>query len=349
MSKTANIVAWDNASGLGRDIDILERALTDLGWSVAFNAERIRSSGNAVPDRLLRKVRRVARGCAAGVGMLTPRFELNLHLEDVNGDYLGLARRNVLIPNQEWFRETSARYLESVDEVWAKSHFAQRLFADLGCRTRYLGWMASDRAMPDRPAGRGLSGLHIAGASVWKGTEALLDVWSANPGWPLLRVLRRACDNWGFPIPWRQREPVHNIEIITDRLEDEALRRVQNESAIHVCPSEAEGFGHVIVEGMSVGAVVITTDAPPMNEIVTRERGLLAAVERSEPMSLGRRYFIGRESLDRCISSALRLSEPERRALGQAARRWFDLNGTVFRRNLQNCLESASSGVHSAA
>jgi hypothetical protein len=40
-----------------------------------------------------------------------------------------------------------------------------------------------------------------------------------------------------------------------------------------------EGYGHANAEAMGCGAVVVLNDAPPMNELVTESRGLLAAVE----------------------------------------------------------------------
>jgi hypothetical protein len=36
-----------------------------------------------------------------------------------------------------------------------------------------------------------------------------------------------------------------------------------------------EGYGHYINEGRSVGAVVVTTDYPPMNELVSERDGFL--------------------------------------------------------------------------
>jgi multisubunit Na+/H+ antiporter MnhB subunit len=46
--------------------------------------------------------------------------------------------------------------------------------------------------------------------------------------------------------------------------------------------SEREGFGHYINEARAVGAFVISTDHPPMNELVTPERGALVKPTRVE-------------------------------------------------------------------
>ena len=39
---------------------------------------------------------------------------------------------------------------------------------------------------------------------------------------------------------------------------DAELREIQNANLFHLCPSETEGFGHYIVEALSVGAIVLT-------------------------------------------------------------------------------------------
>lgn len=338
MDRTANIIGWDNGGGLSRDIDVLLEALGECGWRVAINGRGTRSRDRSLWMRALGRARRKALVATTSKGLIAPRFALNLHLEDVSGEYVPLARRNVLIPNQEWIREASFSRLNSVDEVWAKTQLAQRLFADLGCRVRLLGWRGNERSGAGSTAGKSLCGLHIAGSSLWKGTERVLDVWSENPGWPLLRVLRRTIGYDGQPLPWRDRAPAENIQIITERVEERALMKLQNESALHLCPSEAEGFGHVILEAMSTAALVLTTDAPPMNEIITSRNGLLVSVERSDRMSLGERYFVSRRDLRDKISAALSMDAREREALGRAARASFELNNATFLTKLRECL-----------
>ena len=79
----------------------------------------------------------------------------------------------------------------------------------------------------------------------------------------------------------RQQFTERNINYFAKYVDDDELRLVQNRHGVHLCPSEAEGFGHTLVEAMSCGAVVITTDGPPMNEMVTPDRGALVRYGRT--------------------------------------------------------------------
>ena len=273
-----------------------------------------------------------------GGARFAPPFDLNIHLQDPQPGYFWLAERNVLIPNQECFQRISTQDLAGFSEVWAKTRLAEKMFLDRGCKTRFLGWTSFDHGASIEGNKERSGALHVAGSSIDKGTDAVLDVWERNPGWPRLRVVRRPVDYAGSVLPWRERESADNIEIITDRVDERTLRRLQNGSALYVCPSEAEGFGHVILEGMSVGAVVITTNAPPMNELVSPDAGLLVEVERSEAKGLGERYFVSHEDLERKVRRALEMSDAERAALGRAARVRYERLDQEFRARIKDAL-----------
>ena len=134
-----------------------------------------------------------------------------------------------------------------------------------------------------------------------------------------MTVVRRARRYGGEeppPLP-----PLPNVRYETDYVPDERLRQLQNECEVHVIPSQAEGYGHVIGEAMACGAVVVTTDAPPMNELVRPDRGMLIRVARSEPMRRSTRNFIDVGDLEAKLNQVFAMS-PERRAeLGRNARR----------------------------
>ncbi len=342
MRRTVNIIGWDNGGGLSRDIQLIRRELAALEWTVSLNGKHTGTTLRALIPRALRHAHRKIRAAASAAAVIPKPFDVNLHLEDINGEHLPLARRNILIPNQEWFRDSSRPFLSAIQEVWTKTHLAQQIFSELGCSVRLLGWIGNDRRIPGLREPKRLKALHLAGASLWKGTNAVLDVWSKHPTWPSLVVLRRTHGYDGLPLPWTERAPRANIEFVTAHLEDQALKAIQNDCAIHVCPSEAEGFGHILFDSMSTGAVTITTDAPPMNEVITPETGLLAAAERSEPMHLGRRYFVDHRALEVAIEIALTMGERARAQLGAAARSQFDLSNCSFRERLREYLEHPS-------
>jgi NAD(P)-dependent dehydrogenase (short-subunit alcohol dehydrogenase family) len=101
-----------------------------------------------------------------------------------------------------------------------------------------------------------------------------------------------------------------------------------------------EAYGHIIGEAMSVGAVVVTTDAAPMNELVTRERGVLVRVARSEPMRRSTRNFVEIASLETELNRIFAMSVAERAALGRNARAWYEAQDMGFQSALGEFLRS---------
>lgn len=111
--------------------------------------------------------------------------------------------------------------------------------------------------------------LHIAGKSPAKNSEVLVRAWLKHPEWPHLTILcrekplanvKRIINNSKTPQP-------KNINIIEGLIPVDDLHILMNECGIHICPSKYEGFGHYLNEARSVGAVVLYTDGPPMNEM----------------------------------------------------------------------------------
>ena len=108
---------------------------------------------------------------------------------------------------------------------------------------------------------------------------------------------------------------------------------------IHFCTSLSEGWGHYIVEAMSCRAVVVTTDAPPMSELITPARGVPVPYHHSEPRHLGTNFHADPEKLEKNIQQLLLMPTEEKATLGKHARTWFEETDTTFRHKLAQTLE----------
>jgi glycosyltransferase involved in cell wall biosynthesis len=314
------VITRDNGAGLQRDLELVIARLQEQG----LQPEALRYRGSKLLNRL-REARTQADAWWRG------RVGTQVFLERVYPRCLPLGERNVLIPNPEWLHPHWHPLLERFDAILCKTRQAERIFAGLGLRTRYIGFTGEDRM--DASVPRQDEFLHVVGRSTAKGTDAVLDAWRRNPHWPTLTVLRwREMPDWVRHVP--------NIEYRSARMSHAALRDMQNRHRFHLCPSEAEGFGHSLIEAMSVGAVVLATDGEPMNELIDASRGVLIAPQGQSPMALGTRYTVTVDAIETAVEAALALSAEQRQVLGNAARKFFLDNDLTFGERLFKALGS---------
>lgn len=319
--KRVNIITWSNGAGLSRNIGILSHLLQQAGFRVAVNGLQgptlRRELYRAASQRLLRR----------------PVFDINLFLQYVIPKWFGYARVNCLIPNQEWFEDQWLCHLRQLDWVLCKTKHAQEIFSRLGCRTEFISFTSVDRF--DKTGLQNYDKFfHLAGHSLQKGTNTLIDVWLRHPKWPRLTIIQDP----------RKAKAVDagNIEFIAEYVNDEVLREVQSSHGVHLCPSEAEGFGHYIVEAMSCQAATVTTDAPPMNEILTPERGVLVGHRGAELQRLGINYYVDSSALEQKVEELLSMDVNAKRRLGEAARDWYRENDRFFRQKIVEVLKDIS-------
>ncbi len=329
------LIGKANGVGLSRDFELLAEALRSSGCEVTLYGceRRDRKRRRSFFTRLAAR----ARGLRGG-GPDAP-YDVNLMLEHVWPQFLHQASRNVLVPNPEWFDRRDLAFLGAAQRVWAKTGLAERLFTARGCRTVRIGFDSSDRL--DASVTRENQFLHLAGRSPLKGTARLHALWQRHPEWPLLTIVQdaeavanptRGTDAAGAAVP-------ANIRVESRFLSDEALRALQNSHRFHVCTSEAEGWGHYIAEAMSVGAVTLTCDAPPMNELIDLKRGVLLAVHNGERHNLATLSLFDEAALEAAVTRVLTMSPAECETIGAAARAWFLGNKHGFFSRVRHALE----------
>jgi glycosyltransferase involved in cell wall biosynthesis len=327
---SVHLVARDNGAGLSRDLEILKRAIGEAGFDLTISA--IGAGG------LRRQIRYASvRAKLAWHGLADRsrrRFDVNLMDERLRPKYVPLARRNVLLPHPEWFEPDWTPLLSDIDCVFAKTRHAVPIFEALGVRTRFVGFTSIDRRLAD--VAREPTFFHLGGRSGNKGTQAVVDLWLRKPTWPLLTVIQRKPLRLPTSLP-------ANLRLITRYIGDDELRVLQNRSLFHLCPSETEGFGHHLVEGLSCGAITLATDAPPMNEMVTNARGVLVAHARTGTQRLATTYFVHDAALEAGVERLLALDADSRRSMSEAARAWWEENDRGFRRRLADAITSLAS------
>ena len=327
-----NLIGWDNGRGLSHDLRLLRETLESQG-----NVVHVTSVGPKRRRWTLRalwiRLQLLSQSLLSGDGARW-KFDANIMLEHVQPAYFACAYRNFFIPNPEWLSKRDERHLHRFHAVLAKTRVAAATFKARGMVTHYIGFRSTDCLIPETQ--RQPHFLHLAGASRMKGTARLLAVWRRHPEWPPLLVLQSPQTAQGMPTTPDRGNVQHHIATLRNI---EEIRRLQNSHVFHLCLSEAEGWGHYIAEAMSCGAVTITCDAPPMNELVRAERGLLVAAQAIGTLNAATRYHFDEEALEAAIERARNMSPVEYNALGVAARSWFETNQQRFGGLLQGALQ----------
>ena len=301
------------------DLDLVCGLLEENGFDVTRFAVTNRTKGGRV-GAVLRRV-------LSGRG----RFDINLFLAPIFPEWLPFARKNLLMPNAEGFAQAS--WLRRIDLVLAKTRLTEVIFRAQGCRTEFTSFTSEDHL--DESVPRDFTRFFHSCSSQFKGTQRLLETWQRHPEWPELVAIINNNDL----IPPSLEAP--NICAIRERLSQEELLRLQNSIGFHLCTSEAEGFGHYIMEALSCRAVTLATDGPPMNELIRPGRGLLIP-RRAEapPMRLSRRYLFDAAGLEGCVEQALGLDATSHQVIGEKGRNFFLENDRAFRRDFIALIKS---------
>ena len=326
-----NLIGWDNGRGLSHDLRLLRETLTLQGHDVHITSVGPKRR-RWTPRALWIRLQLLRQSLQRGDGMRW-KFDVNIMLEHVQPAYFSTAHRNFFIPNPEWLSKRDERHLHRFEAMLAKTRVAAATFQARGLPTRYIGFRSTDCLIPEMP--RQPHFLHLAGASRMKGTARLLAVWRRHPEWPPLLVLQSPQTAQGMPTTPDRENVRHRVATLRNI---EEIRRLQNSHLFHLCLSEAEGWGHYIAEAMSCGAVAITCDAPPMNELVRPDRGLLVAASAAGPLNAATRYHFDEAALEAAVERACGMDSGQYKALGAAARRWFESNQQRFGKLLQEAL-----------
>lgn len=237
-------------------------------------------------------------------------YDLVIHLEVADAQYFRNGACHWWIPNPEWVTPTYLKHVDGFDAILCKTQDAARLLSPHSDRLVFTGFMSEDRR--DSLVQRARIFFHARKGSMNKGTQAIRAAWADEDfDWPL---------------------------IIAHDLTEATVRHQQNHAWFHLCPSEYEGWGHTIHEALSVGAIVVVTDIPPLNEI----EGVAYCIPPGETWTrrLATIGLVDKEGVRQAVDWCLGLSPRQITRYSRAARKAYEKESQGFRERLGELLRS---------
>lgn len=291
-----HLISRDNGAGLTTDMNLLEEVLVEQGHEVL----RVDWTSRSMP------------ACDVGIFLELLQPALLKHM-----------RHAVGIFNLEWFMTQWRRYINNMTQVWAKSEESLAVYRELnlGRKATLTGFLSRD--LYDPRFVRTDKCLHLKGHSDLKNTPAVLEAWRRHPGLPELTIVS---NNVVEDLP-------DNVRLLR-HVPREQLVQLMNESYIHLCPSRSEGWGHYITEGLSAGAMVVTTNASPMNEQVRPQWGMLVEPTARHRRGMVHEYDVDPDSIAEAVFSAVAIGPAERERRSLLARQHIADRNATFKKTI---------------
>ncbi len=245
-----------------------------------------------------------------------------IFLEVVDARWIRYGRRRWVVPNCEWWYGIWDRLVPSMDRVLCKTKDCyDRWSRKVGSgRCVYVGFESIDYYREDIE--REPRFLHLAGKSLAKNTSAVVSAWKQ---YQIQHPLIISTANPEFV---RLAAGVSNVTVV-ERFSD--VTRIMNKCRYHVMPSQNEGFGHALHEALACKGVVITTDAPPMNEFSGIPKSLLVPVCRRMPRMMTEMFEVEPVRVAEAVDKAVQLEDVQLDAMAESARAGFLGDREYFR------------------
>lgn len=281
------LISKDNGVGLTQDMAVIKEAILMAHPDAVFTF----SQWNKQP--------------------VPARYDVNIHLELVGTPHMAQSDWNILVPNPEWFMSHMwGAQLPKMNAVWCKTMDCLEIFSRMHKRAIYSGWTSVD--IHDSSVARKKRMLHVAGLSSAKGTTEVMAAMAKLPNIELVLITREPRNIPALP----------NVHVVMNPDDTERIR-LQNECLVHLCPSSYEGFGHYLNEARACGAVIITTNAAPMNELVSSEFGCTVSVASNFGQNLAIHSKVNPEALVRTIPLLMDAAVPTLETIGARARQAY--------------------------
>jgi len=252
--------------------------------------------------------------------------DINIFCEIADEKWMKRGGKNILIPNPEWYHNKWMSLIPKFDEIWVKTREAERIFSEYHDKVYYIGFTSEDHY--DETVQKEFEAFHACGKSIAKQTWLVLNTWDTYQHFPCTVLTKLQATNTMLKNKQINRKQYRangltHINTQMRGLDQKEFNFRQNKALIHLCPSTYEGFGHYINEARSCGAVVVTTDAAPMNELITEDIGFLLPCEKWRNRELGVDYKVSEQDFKQVIEKVSNTPFEKLVEMGNLARKKF--------------------------
>jgi len=200
--------------------------------------------------------------------------DVNIFLEVVNPCLFAYARRNIWIPNQEWTYKTWIPYMTMFDEIWVKTTEARECFnkaSNYKANVKYIGWSSIDKGWNPTTVKKNYSKAFVpVGKNIFRNPKPIFQAYkrmkatvpSIYSKLPVLHVVYSSAHINVYSPPEISDKVILRGEVLPEDEYDELLK----ECGLCICLSAAEGFGHAVVEAMSVGCNLLLSPIKPFTQ-----------------------------------------------------------------------------------
>ena len=238
-----------------------------------------------------------------------PEAEINFFIEVINPSLFAYAAKNIWIPNPEWTCKTWLPYAKSVDEIWVKTHEAEKLFWQeeiKAPKVRYIGWTSIDKVQPSK------KNYHKAivpvGKNVWRNPKPILQAYlkiqktlpSLYTQLPELHIVHQPAI---VPLPPLPESLEGKVKLHSEVLSETDYDALLHQCGLCICMSAAEGFGHAVNEAMSAGCVMILSPIDPFRELTENALWVSNSKVTPHPQCLGSLEDIEIDSLVEALAT----------------------------------------------
>lgn len=271
--------------------------------------------------------------------------EVNFFVESINPALFEYAAKNIWIPHQEWTQKSWEPYGKMVDEIWVKTHEAEKLFASWG-KVRYINWTSIDKTVPEKKDYN--RAMVPVGKNFWRSPKPIIQAYmriqQTNPTlYKRLPVVEIVC--YDLNIPKMPESIADKFVLHSERMSEKAYDQLMADCGLLICTSAAEGFCHAVNEGMSAECVLLLSPIEPFLELTKNALWVSSAKTVPHPECLGSLVDVEVGSVVESLEMYVDMNHHQKRMESRLCRSRYETRHQNFMKVISEAITEITTGL----